>query len=124
MSGSLPGRRLAAFVLSLFAGAGSLPAQITVTQLGDAGWFADDSRDAAGDLVGLQSTHHGPPGLSPSAATGRQGEACLAAFDSSLLANRYVFATVPEPATGGLTAAPGALALVLGRRRLFQRHAA
>lgn len=68
MSRGISGRRLAAFIVLLVVGSGGLPAQITVTQLGGAGWFADDSRNAAGDLVGLQSTHYGRPGLSASSA--------------------------------------------------------
>lgn len=56
------------------------------------------------------------------AATGRQGEAYLASFETSLLADGYVFAAVPEPAATVSIAAAAVLAAALVRRRLLQRQ--
>lgn len=55
-------------------------------------------------------------------STGRQGEAYLASFSTSLLPDSYVFAAVPEPGTAAWVAGALAIALAWGRRRLFQRH--
>jgi hypothetical protein len=72
-------------------------ATVTITQLGQGGWFADDSRDANGvDLVGLTLTPHGKP-----------GQAATAADDLALKARMYF---TDDPSTpNGL----GALGFVL-----------
>lgn len=59
---------LAAAVLTLPT-AGFSAVQTTVNNLGVAGWYADDNRDAAGtNLVGVVSTHAPRPGQTPTAA--------------------------------------------------------
>ena len=103
------GRRMRSsrWLFPLFAGlvvTGSLPAQTTVhvSALGQAGWFADDSRDANGtDLVGAAYTLFGKPGQTATAA------------DDLALAGRMYFTSdaTSDYGRGGLTfvldSAPG-----------------
>ncbi len=63
-------------------------ATITVQQFGDNGWKADDTRTGAGvDLVGLNYTHAGKPGQTPTLA------------DDALIAQQIKFVTAPAGAT-------------------------
>jgi nitrous oxidase accessory protein NosD len=55
-----------AMMTCLMASAWAAP--LSVTSLGDEGWYSDDARNLAGvDLVGLTSTLHGKPGVTPTA---------------------------------------------------------
>lgn len=75
----------------------ALFAQIFVSELGDGGWRADDSRNTQGvDLVGAEFTHHGKPGQTATIA------------DDVALANRMRFDRDPDSPNG-----MGSLAFVL-----------
>ncbi len=82
---------LAVTVLGLCVGA--VPAGIIeVGAIGEEGWYSDDTRttdDPAVDLVGINYTHAGKPGQTPTAA------------DDAVIAQRFTFGAGPAGASNG-----------------------
>jgi len=59
----------AAFLIAWGCGSAVMAVQIRVDQFGDHGWKSDDTRSSAGtNLVGINNTHAGRPGQTPTAA--------------------------------------------------------
>ncbi len=57
------------FVVLLFTAASAFASPITVSSIGDKGWYSDDTRSATGaDLVGSTLTRYGKPGQTATAA--------------------------------------------------------